>query len=82
MNIIVEFSGVNFNANIIPIQLGGVDVILWIDWLSMYEAEIVCVKKMAHVRSLECKPFIIQKEKSHELSDHQGVDFVSKIELK
>ncbi|GJV84858.1 putative reverse transcriptase domain-containing protein [Tanacetum coccineum] len=38
-----------FNINLMPIELGSFDVIIDIDWLSMYHAMIVCADKIVHI---------------------------------
>ncbi|GJV34182.1 putative reverse transcriptase domain-containing protein [Tanacetum coccineum] len=38
-----------FNINLMPIKMGSFDVIIGMDWLSKYQAVIVCAEKIVHV---------------------------------
>jgi hypothetical protein len=41
----LKISGVDFVANLIVLELKGINVILWMDWLSKHKVLIDCVKK-------------------------------------
>ncbi|KAI3702884.1 hypothetical protein L6452_28637 [Arctium lappa] len=43
---ILELKGKKFPINLLPMQIGGFDVVVGMDWLSKNQAEIVCSKKM------------------------------------
>ncbi|GKD54015.1 putative reverse transcriptase domain-containing protein [Tanacetum coccineum] len=38
-----------FNINLMPVELGSFDVIIGMDWLSMYNAVIVCAEKIVRI---------------------------------
>ncbi|GJX55873.1 putative reverse transcriptase domain-containing protein [Tanacetum coccineum] len=38
-----------FNINLIPVELGSFDAIIGMDWLSKYQAVIVCAEKIVHI---------------------------------
>ncbi|KAI3716247.1 hypothetical protein L6452_23456 [Arctium lappa] len=42
----LELKGKKFPINLLPMQIGGFDVVVGMDWLSKNQAEIVCSKKM------------------------------------
>ncbi|KAI3769229.1 hypothetical protein L6452_00329 [Arctium lappa] len=42
----LEFDGRKFPVSLMPMQIGGFDVVIGMDWLSENHAEIVCSKKM------------------------------------
>ncbi|GKD09320.1 putative reverse transcriptase domain-containing protein, partial [Tanacetum coccineum] len=61
-----------FNINLMPVELGSFDIIIGMDWLSMYHAVIVCAKKIVrchvfleHVTTKEAK----DKSKEKRLED-------------
>ncbi|XP_074342106.1 uncharacterized protein LOC141679524 [Apium graveolens] len=60
----VEISGYSFPASLIPFQLGEFDVILGMDWLAEYGAQIDCKKKKVILKSPQEKKleFIGQKQ--------------------
>ncbi|XP_074347270.1 uncharacterized protein LOC141686112 [Apium graveolens] len=60
----VEISGYSFHASLIPFQLGEFDVILGMDWLAEYGAQIDCKKKKVILKSPQEKKveFIGQKQ--------------------
>ncbi|KAI3747092.1 hypothetical protein L6452_09537 [Arctium lappa] len=43
---ILELKGKKFPINLLPMQIGGFDVVVGMDWLSKNQAEIVCSKKI------------------------------------
>ncbi|GJU08629.1 putative reverse transcriptase domain-containing protein [Tanacetum coccineum] len=38
-----------FNINLMPVEMGSYDVIIGMDWLSKYQAVIVCTEKIVHI---------------------------------
>ncbi|GJT03091.1 putative reverse transcriptase domain-containing protein [Tanacetum coccineum] len=38
-----------FNINLMPVELGSFDVIIYMDWLARYHAIIICDQKLVHV---------------------------------
>ncbi|GJW88868.1 putative reverse transcriptase domain-containing protein [Tanacetum coccineum] len=47
----INIDGNKFPARLMPMRLGGFDVVLGIDWLSYNNAEIMCNKKMVRILS-------------------------------
>ncbi|GKB37549.1 putative reverse transcriptase domain-containing protein [Tanacetum coccineum] len=39
----------HFEIDLMPIKLGSFDVVIGMDWLSMYHARIICDEKVAHI---------------------------------
>jgi hypothetical protein len=51
----LKIRGVDFVANLIVLESQGIDVILWVDWLSKYKVVIDCAKKSVKITTLEVK---------------------------
>jgi len=45
----IEFSGLSFPIDLMPVPLGSFDVVIGMDWLSLYRAEIVCYDKVIRI---------------------------------
>ncbi|KAI3514654.1 hypothetical protein L1887_13250 [Cichorium endivia] len=59
----VECSGTEFWVDLILLDVGGFDVVLGMDWLAKYDAEILCGKKMVRVKTPEGEPILIYGDK-------------------
>ncbi|KAI3769532.1 hypothetical protein L6452_00638 [Arctium lappa] len=59
----LEFDGRKFPASLMPMQLGGFDVVIGMDWLSENHTEIVCSKKMVHLPVANGESTIIYGER-------------------
>ncbi|GJU47948.1 putative reverse transcriptase domain-containing protein [Tanacetum coccineum] len=46
----LNFLNYPFNIDLMPIELGSLDVIVGMDWLAKYQAVIVCAEKIIHIR--------------------------------
>jgi hypothetical protein len=51
----LKIRGVDFVANLVVLESKGIDVILWMDWLSKYKVLINCAKKSVKLTTLEGK---------------------------
>ncbi|XP_031124279.1 uncharacterized protein LOC116026991 [Ipomoea triloba] len=49
-NISIEIAGFNCSGNLIRFELEGIDVVLGMDWLDMYKAQIVCNERNVVLR--------------------------------
>ncbi|KAI3681152.1 hypothetical protein L6452_35936 [Arctium lappa] len=49
----INIDGNELLVNLMPMNLGGFDVVLGIDWLSNHEAQIVCNKKLIKIPTLD-----------------------------
>ncbi|KAI3682071.1 hypothetical protein L2E82_50219 [Cichorium intybus] len=56
----LEFSGVEFPIDLIPIAMRDLCVIVGMDWLDAFDAEILCRKKQVRVRNPKGGELIIQ----------------------
>ncbi|KAI3505496.1 hypothetical protein L1887_27627 [Cichorium endivia] len=56
----LEFSGFEFPIDLIPIAMRDLCVIVGMDWLDAFDAEILCRKKQVRVRNPKGGEFIIQ----------------------
>ncbi|GJW53056.1 putative reverse transcriptase domain-containing protein [Tanacetum coccineum] len=45
----LNFLNHQFNINLMPVELGSFDAIIGMDWLSKYQAVIVCAEKIVHI---------------------------------
>ncbi|KAI3702757.1 hypothetical protein L6452_28509 [Arctium lappa] len=59
---ILELKGKKFPINLLPMQIGGFDVVVGMDWLSKNQAEIVCSKKMIRLPMANGEATIIYGE--------------------
>jgi len=59
----VEILGHRFQADLIPFKLGGSDVILGMDWLSKYHANIDYKNKRVKLRTLDKKVVVFRGQK-------------------
>ncbi|GJX82601.1 putative reverse transcriptase domain-containing protein [Tanacetum coccineum] len=48
-NIVTEIEGHGFNIDLIPFGHGSLDIIIGMDWLSNYKAEIICHEKVVRI---------------------------------
>ncbi|KAI3773112.1 hypothetical protein L6452_04311 [Arctium lappa] len=60
--VILELKGKKFPINLLPMQIGGFDVVVGMDWLSKNQAEIVCSKKMIRLPMANGEATIIYGE--------------------
>ncbi|GJV80321.1 putative reverse transcriptase domain-containing protein [Tanacetum coccineum] len=65
-NIMTEIEGHVFDINLIPFGSGSFDVIIEMDWLSDYKAEIICHEKVVRIPLLDSKVLIVLGEKLEE----------------
>ncbi|GJZ43914.1 putative reverse transcriptase domain-containing protein [Tanacetum coccineum] len=54
-----------FKIDLMPIKLGSFDVVIGIDWLSKYQARIICDEKIIHIL-INGETLIIREKKSDE----------------
>ncbi|WP_432805499.1 retroviral-like aspartic protease family protein [Escherichia coli] len=54
-NVSIEIAGVNCPANLIRFELEGLDVVLGMDWLDKYKAQIICNERKVVIRGLKGK---------------------------
>ncbi|GKA05076.1 putative reverse transcriptase domain-containing protein [Tanacetum coccineum] len=47
-----------FNIDLMPVELGSLDVIIGMDWLEKYQAVIVCAEKLVQVYAKGCPIFL------------------------
>ena len=59
----IDISGHLFPANLIPFQLGELDIILGMDWLSNHDARIDCKEKKVIVRASNNEKVIFKGQK-------------------
>ncbi|KAI3685861.1 hypothetical protein L6452_35122 [Arctium lappa] len=59
---ILELKGKKFPINLLPMQIGGFNVVVGMDWLSKNQAEIVCSKKMIRLPVANGEAIIIYGE--------------------
>ncbi|XP_076959623.1 uncharacterized protein LOC143635748 [Bidens hawaiensis] len=50
-NCLIELSGFNFPTRLFLMTLGGFDIVLGMDWLSTYDAKIMCGEKLIQLKS-------------------------------
>ena len=60
----INLVGHPYNIDLMPIQLGSFDVVIGMDWLSKYHAEIICDKKIVRIPRSNGKFLIIKGEGS------------------
>jgi hypothetical protein len=65
-NCTLELDDHPFAINLMPVQLGGFDVVVGMDWLAHNRAEIVCDKKLLKIPLSDAKVLIIHGERSRE----------------
>ncbi|GJS14773.1 putative reverse transcriptase domain-containing protein [Tanacetum coccineum] len=70
-----------FNINLMPIELGNFDVIIGMDWLSLYHAVIVCDEKIVHTQKYllkGCRIFLAQitEKKAEDKSEEKRLEDV------
>nr|GEX55128.1 hypothetical protein [Tanacetum cinerariifolium] len=63
---ILEIDGHVFDIDLIPFRHRSFDVIIGMDWLSNYKAEIICHKKVVKIQLLDGKVLRVLGEKSEE----------------
>ncbi|GJY98972.1 putative reverse transcriptase domain-containing protein [Tanacetum coccineum] len=63
---ILEIEGHVFDINLIPFRSWGFDVIMGMDWLSDYKAEIICHEKVVRISLLDGKVLRVLGEKPEE----------------
>ncbi|KAK1427944.1 hypothetical protein QVD17_16705 [Tagetes erecta] len=63
-NCTIELDDHSFSINLMPVQLGGFDVVVGMDWLARNRAEIVCDKKLLKIPLHNEKMLIIHGERS------------------
>ncbi|GJT90629.1 putative reverse transcriptase domain-containing protein [Tanacetum coccineum] len=54
-----------FKIDLMPIKLGNFDIVIGMDWLSMYHARIICDEKVIHI-PIDGETLIILEKKSDE----------------
>ncbi|GKF13221.1 putative reverse transcriptase domain-containing protein [Tanacetum coccineum] len=62
----LEIEGHVFDISLIPFGSGSFDVIIGMDWLSDYKAEIICHEKVVRIPLLDSKVLIVLGEKPEE----------------
>ncbi|XP_076912208.1 uncharacterized protein LOC143570440 [Bidens hawaiensis] len=63
-NCLIELSGFHFPARLFLMTLGGFDVVLGMDWLSNYDANIVCGEKLIQLKAPDGSPVTIRGDRS------------------
>ncbi|XP_076913256.1 uncharacterized protein LOC143571815 [Bidens hawaiensis] len=63
-NCLIELSGFHFPARLFLMTLGGFDVVLGMDWLSTYDANIVCGEKLIQLKAPDGSPVTIHGDRS------------------
>ncbi|GKB76768.1 putative reverse transcriptase domain-containing protein [Tanacetum coccineum] len=59
----IEIDDSTFRIDLIPIMLGVFDIVIGIDWLDKYNANILCSQKLVHVVNPEGREIIIYGDK-------------------
>ncbi|GJW43603.1 putative reverse transcriptase domain-containing protein, partial [Tanacetum coccineum] len=59
----INIDGNEFPVRLMPMRLGGFDVVLGMDWLSDNNAEIVCNKKMVRILSLSGETVYVYRDR-------------------
>ncbi|GKB93377.1 putative reverse transcriptase domain-containing protein [Tanacetum coccineum] len=62
----LEIKGHVFNINLLPFRHGSFDVIIGMDWLSNYKAEIICHEKVVRIPLLDGKVLRVLGERPEE----------------
>ncbi|XP_074352573.1 uncharacterized protein LOC141691713 [Apium graveolens] len=75
LNCDIEIRGQHFTVDLIPFKLGEFDVILEMDWLVKYDAQINCRRKRVSVKKPEGKQVMLYEQK-------QRKKFLSMMEAK
>ena len=60
----LELSGLSFPIDLMPVPLGSFDVVVGMDWLSLYRAEIVCFDKVIRIPLPDGEILSVRGEKS------------------
>ncbi|KAI3821411.1 hypothetical protein L1987_08979 [Smallanthus sonchifolius] len=55
----VEIEGHKFPSKLYLLTLGGFDVVLGMDWLAANEAQIICKRKMIHLKATDGSPITV-----------------------
>ncbi|GKD76951.1 putative reverse transcriptase domain-containing protein, partial [Tanacetum coccineum] len=66
----LEIEGHEFDINLIPFGSGSFDVIIGMDWLSNYKAEIICHEKVVRIPLLDRKELRVLGERPKEKARH------------
>ena len=51
----LKIRGVDFYANLIVLESKGIDVILWMDWLTKHKGMVYCAKKAVKLTPMNGK---------------------------
>ena len=62
-NCVIEIQGQSFDADLIPFKLGEFDVILGMDWLARYDAQIDCRLKRVSLKGSKDKRVVLRGQK-------------------
>ncbi|GKC87344.1 putative reverse transcriptase domain-containing protein [Tanacetum coccineum] len=81
----LEIEGHVFDTNLIPFGSGSFDVIIGMDWLSDYKAEIICHEKVVRIPLLDGKVLRVlgekPEEKMRQITPSQEIEFFIELVL-
>ncbi|GKF56265.1 putative reverse transcriptase domain-containing protein, partial [Tanacetum coccineum] len=64
-----KLKGCPFNIDLIPVELGSLDVIISMDWLAKYQAVIVCAEKIIQVHAKRMSYLFLAHVTTKEIED-------------
>jgi hypothetical protein len=63
-NCTITLENYQFSINLLPIELGGFDMVVRMDWLANNQAEIICARRLVKVPKLNGGSVVIRGERS------------------
>ncbi|GJU32355.1 putative reverse transcriptase domain-containing protein [Tanacetum coccineum] len=77
-NVEIEIDDSTFKIDLIPIMLGVFDIVIGMDWLEKYDANILCSQKLVRVVNPQGREIIIYGDRRKDTSfEKKGVEDVS-----